>query len=184
MWFDDENIIVNVIFPPEDFRCIISGPSGCGKTFLLKNLVLEFIQFDRLYIIGPTGNQYDYLKYKDTEFIIEIKELPAPDKLPEDIKKLIIFDDVRAKEPVINEYFCRGRHNNCNMIYINQNLFSYDRQNVRANCNIFVLLRQRGNVEHIIYNSFLMLKIVIINLLIYVLRCGNNVITILSSICL
>ena len=36
----------------------------------------------------------------------------------------MIFDDVRAKEPVIHEYFCRGRHNNCNMIYLNHNLFS------------------------------------------------------------
>ena len=45
----------------------------------------------------------------------------------------MIFDDVRAKEPVINEHFCRGRHNNCNMIYLNQNLFSLDRQSVRDN---------------------------------------------------
>ena len=33
-------------------------------------------------------------------------------KKAKDLKKLMIFDDVRAKEPVINEYFCRGRHNN------------------------------------------------------------------------
>ena len=33
----------------------------------------------------------------------------------------MIFDDVRAKEPVINQYFCRGRHKNCNMKYLNQN---------------------------------------------------------------
>ena len=116
---------------------------------------MEYIKFDRLYIIGPTGNQYDDLKYKDIVFITEIKELSPPDKLPEDIKKQIIFDDVRARVPVVNENFCRGRHNYCNMIYINQNLFALDRQNVRENCIIFVLFHQRGKVLNRIYNDFL-----------------------------
>ena len=58
----------------------------------------------------------------------------------------MIFDDVRAKEPVINEYFCRGRHNNCNLIYLNQNQFSLDRQCVRENCSVFILFEQRGKV--------------------------------------
>ena len=66
----------------------------------------------------------------------------------------MIFDDVRAKEPVINEYFCRGRHNNCNMIYLNQNLFSLDRQSVRENCNLFILFEQRGKVLASIYQDF------------------------------
>ena len=66
----------------------------------------------------------------------------------------MIFDDVRAKEPVINEYFCRGRHHNCNMIYLNQNLFSLDRQSVRENCNLFILLEQRGKVLASIYQDF------------------------------
>ena len=38
---------------------IISGPSGCGKTFLLKKLILASINFDKLYIIGPSGDQYE-----------------------------------------------------------------------------------------------------------------------------
>ena len=43
------------------------------------------------------------------EFIKDIKDLPYPDKLPKDFKKLMMIDYVRAKEPVINEYFYRGR---------------------------------------------------------------------------
>ena len=62
------------------------------------------------------------------------------------LKKLMIFDEVRAKEPVIYEYFCSGRHNNCNMIYLIQNLFTIDRQNVRENCNLFILFEHRGKV--------------------------------------
>ena len=66
----------------------------------------------------------------------------------------MIFDYVRAKEPVINEYFCRGRHNNCNMIYLIQNLFSLDRQSVRENCNLFILFEPRGKVLASIYQDF------------------------------
>ena len=66
----------------------------------------------------------------------------------------MIIDDVRAKEPVINEDFCRGRHKICNMICLNQNLFTIDRQNVRENCNLFNLFEQRGTVLTSIYQDF------------------------------
>ena len=158
LWLNDDDIITEAAFP-DNFRCIISGPSECGKTFSLKKLILASIYFDKLYIIGPTGDQYHGIERinpkADVEFIKDIKDLPSPDKLPKDLKKLMIFDDVRAKEPVINEYFCRGRHNNCNMIYLNQNLFSLDRQSVRENCNLFILFEQRGKVLISIYQDFL-----------------------------
>ena len=66
----------------------------------------------------------------------------------------MIFDGVRAKEPVINEYFCRGRHNNCNMIYLNQNLFTIDRPSVRENWNLFIVFEQRSEVLISIYQDF------------------------------
>ena len=80
--------------------------------------------------MGPTGDQYEGVERindeADIEFIKNIKDLPSPNKLPKDLKKLMIFDDVRAKEPVTIEYFCRGRHNNCNMIYLIRNLFTIE----------------------------------------------------------
>ena len=76
-WITDSNITVDVLFPG-NLRCIIAGPSECGKTVLLKNLFILGIQFDRLYIIGRAGNQYNDLEYKDIVFIKDIKELPHP----------------------------------------------------------------------------------------------------------
>ena len=157
-WLNDDDIITEATFP-DNFRCMISGPSECGKTFLSRKLILASIYFDKLYIIGPTGGQYNGLerinqKKAIIEFIKYIKDIPTPDKLPKDLKKLMLFDDVRAKEPIINEYFCRGRHNKCNMIYLNQNLFSLDRQSVRKNCNLFILFEQRGKVLASIYHDF------------------------------
>ena len=40
------------------------------------------------------------------------------------------------------------------MIYLNQNLFSLDRQSVRENCNLFILFEQRGKVLISIYEDF------------------------------
>ena len=108
---------------------------NAARRSYLKKLILARIYFDKLYIISPTGDQYEGVERindkADFEFVKDIKGLPSPNQLPKDLKKVLIFNDVRAKEPVINEYFCRGRHNNCNMIYLNQNLFTIDRQKVK-----------------------------------------------------
>ena len=132
----------------------------------MKKLILARIYFDKLYIIGPTGDQYEGVESynrrsrnsvddkADVEFVEDIKDLPSPDQLPKDLKKLMIFDDVRAKESVFNEYSFRGRHNNCNMIYLNQNLFTIDRHSVRENCNLFILFDQRGKILISIYQDF------------------------------
>ena len=108
-WLNDDNIITETTLP-ESFRCIISGPSECSKTFLLKTLIISSIYFYKLYIIGPTGDQYretscstdrglERINSKaDIEFIQDIKDSSSPDKLPKDLKKLMIFDDVSAKD--------------------------------------------------------------------------------------
>ena len=127
----------------DHFRCIISGPRECGKTCLLQNLVIDSIYFDKLYILGPNCDQYED-KYKasslikdkvDSEFIKDIKDLRSASDLPENLKKLMIFVDVKAKESIIKDHFC-------DMVCLNQNLFSLDRQNVIENCNIFILFEQ------------------------------------------
>ena len=54
------------------------------------------IQFDKLYIIGPIGDYYNDMKHENIEFIKDIKKLVPPNQLPKDIKKLMLFDDVRT----------------------------------------------------------------------------------------
>ena len=83
-WITDSNKTVYAPFP-ENLRCILAGPSECGRTVLLKNLFIPGIQFDSLYIIGPTGKQHNDLEFKYIVFIKDIKELPQPDELPKDI---------------------------------------------------------------------------------------------------
>ena len=94
-----------MLYSQKSFRCVIADPIECGKTFLLKNLFLSSIQFDRLYIIDPTGDQYEDLKNRDVAFIKEIKELPSPDQLLKDIKKLMPFDDVGLRNQLLMNTF-------------------------------------------------------------------------------
>ena len=65
----------------------------------------------------------------------------------------MIFDDVGGKDPIINEYFCRGRHINCNMIHPKQK--NSRRKNVRENCNLFIFFEQRGRattaIDHVFF---------------------------------
>ena len=51
-----------------------------GKTWLLRNLIIKKTYFDKLYIIGSIGDQYEDLESitekADVEFIKDIKDIP------------------------------------------------------------------------------------------------------------
>lgn len=68
------------------------------------------------------------------------KLLPQPDELEKGRKHLIIFDDcMTGSQKQIENYFIRGRHNNCNVIYITQNWFELPNRTIRGNCNLILL---------------------------------------------
>jgi len=62
------------------------------------------------------------------------------DSLPKYMKNLIIFDDVvnLSDQKLMKLYFTRGRHNNCNTIYISQTIYSLDKHSIRNNSNGFI----------------------------------------------
>ena len=37
-------------------------------------------------------------------------DLPSPDQQPKEMVKIMILEEVRANEKVLNEYVCRGIH--------------------------------------------------------------------------
>ena len=149
-WLD--NIIVNAIIS-ESFRCVLAGKSAseCGKKFLLKNLFLSVIQFDKLYIIGPTGDPYEDLKNKDIVFIWEIKYLPSPDQLPNNMKKLMIFNDVGVRNQLLMNTFVE-----VDIVIVIWYILNkiYSRQKVRENCNLFIPFEQRSGATTAIYHDF------------------------------
>ena len=47
-------------------------------------------------------------------------------------------------------YYSRGRHNNCDTIFLSQNYFRLPRQTIRENCNFLILFKQdTKNINHI-----------------------------------
>ena len=69
------------------------------------------------------------------------------------------------------------------MIYLNQILFTIDRQSVRENCNLFILFEQRGKLFISIHQDFFNnVELSDDDLVIYVIRYGKTLIITLSLI--
>ena len=67
---------------------------------------------------------------------------------------VFIFDDVSCEnQNMIMKYFCMGRHNNIDSIYIGQTYSKIPKQLIRDNVNLLILFKQDDtNLKHI-YND-------------------------------
>ena len=80
-----------------------------------------------------------------TQFYENCDLIPDPKTLDPTLKNLLILDESKAAA-----YYTRGRHNNCDTLYISQNYFALPRQSVRENSNFIILFPQNTkSVEHI-----------------------------------
>jgi hypothetical protein len=84
----------------------------------------------------------------------KLNDLIPPDKLDKTKKNLIVFDDcVNAKnQNILSNYYSKGRHNNCNCIYLSQSFFDLERM-IRLNSNILILFKLSQRNKSDIYNS-------------------------------
>jgi len=62
----------------------------------------------------------------------------------------MIFDDLLLqKQNKCEAYYVRGRHSNCDCLYLSQNYFKLPRQTIRENANFFCLFPQaQKNIDH------------------------------------
>ena len=104
----------------------------------------------------PNSKEY----YNDDEkisilFSNKSEDILPCDDLPKDKKNLIIFDDVvnLRNQSIMKSYFCRGRHNNCNTIYISQNYYGLDKDSIRNNCNCFIFFKLPKRDKDLIYHD-------------------------------
>ena len=74
-----------------------------------------------------------------------------PDPLDPTQKNLLLLDDCSlGKQNKDEAYYTRGRHNNCDTIYIAQNYFRLPRHTIRENSNFIILFPQDvKNLTHI-----------------------------------
>ena len=138
--------------PNDNFRLLIAGPSGSGKTNTLMHMLLKpLIQFDKLYLYAKNleqGKYQDLMKQFDTISqdvgypVIEYSNdniIPVGD-LDSDSQKVVIFDDFvcdKNQKPLI-DYFIRGRHKNCSVIYLSQSFYKTPKD-IRLNCSHFCI---------------------------------------------
>ena len=77
--------------------------------------------------------------------------IPHLSELNQDTKNLLVLDDCfLGKQNKAEAYYTRGRHNNCDTIFLSQSYFRLPCQTIRENCNFILLFQQDiKNVNHI-----------------------------------
>ena len=86
-----------------------------------------------------------------SDFYDDCQDIRDPSTLDPMQKNLMLLDDCfLGKQNKAESYYTRGRHNNCNTIYIAQNYFRLPRHTVRENSNFIILFPQDvKNLTHI-----------------------------------
>ena len=81
----------------------------------------------------------------------DCQDIPDPSSLDPTQKNLLLLDDCfLGKQNKDEAYYTRGKHNNCDTIYIAQNYFRQTRHTVRENSNFIIMFPQEvKNLTHI-----------------------------------
>jgi len=87
----------------------------------------------------------------ECNFYKSADDVPDPTGLSPKHKNLMIFDDLLLqKQNKCEAYYVRGRHSNCDCLYLSQNCFKLPGQTIRKNANFFCLFPQDlKNIDHI-----------------------------------
>ena len=85
-------------------------------------------------LLAPKNQQVKVLLTDDTS------SMNDPSKLDKQLKHCCVFDDcVNDKDQTVqNNYYISGRHSNCSVFYLTQNLYAIN-TTIRRNANIFIL---------------------------------------------
>ena len=74
-----------------------------------------------------------------SDFYDDCHDIPDPSALDHMQKNLMLVDDCfLGKQNKAEAYYIRGRHNNCDTIYIAQNYFRLPRHTIRENANFII----------------------------------------------
>ena len=87
----------------------------------------------------------------ECNFYKSADNVPHPKKISSEHKNLMIFDDLLLqKQNKCEAYYVRGRHSNCDRLYLSRNYFKLPHQTIGENANFFCLFPQdQKNIDHI-----------------------------------
>jgi len=160
-YLDYENII---IFSPtitqSEFKLLEYAFNNClTKKDIIDIFDTQFTFDQEMTIASIVENIKEQRKRTDNTITIEMfkkcDKLMDPSKLPRNKKNLIVFDDaVNLKsQDKMKAYFTRGRHSNCNAIYLSQNYYDLDKNSIRGNSNFYVFFRLPHKDKDSIYRD-------------------------------
>ena len=160
----DEDVVTNFtqlydFMPNQCFRMLVCGPTGSGKTNTLLHIIYKLLYFDKIYLYAKNLEQSKYQKLMKVfqpisdeagYDVIEAsndKIIPVND-LDSENQKLIIFDDYvcEKNQKQLVDYFIRGRHKNCCVIYLSQSYYKTPKD-IRLNCSHFAIYEFPSNNE-------------------------------------
>ena len=157
-WIDYTNLYVfgNSLHQPV-YKILKNGyESGLSKeqiSILFSNqLTLKKNKLTPLTAIDEYIKQHGLQQIKiKTHFYSSCDSIPDPAELNETDKNLMILDDCfLGPHNKAEAFYPRGRHNNCDVIYITQNYFRLPRHTIRENANFIILFPQDvKNLNHI-----------------------------------
>ena len=136
--------------PDDTFRMLICGGSGSGKTNLLYHMLMKpLVYYDQIYLYAKNLEQEKYQNMIN-EFdeinqsvgydalVCSKNEIVPVENMDNEAQKIVIFDDFvceKNQKPLI-DYFIRGRHKNCSVIYLSQSFYGTPKD-IRLNCSHF-----------------------------------------------
>ena len=139
--------------PDDTFRMLICGNSGSGKTNLLYHMLMKpLLLYDQIHLYGKNLEQQKYQDmistFDDISQSVGYNVLvcsnddivPVENLIDDTAQKIVIFDDYvcdKNQKPLI-DYFIRGRHKNCSVIYLSQSFYGTPKD-IRLNCSHFCI---------------------------------------------
>ena len=123
-------------------------PEGGDSEIIEELLKLQVQQFSKNITEDQKWLDIEVESYKSVE------EVPQPEKLAKKRKHLLIFDDcMSGPQRSIENFYTRGRHVNCNCIYLTQNWFELPRRTIRSNTNFLLIFPTDQRDLKLIYND-------------------------------
>ena len=137
--------------PDDTFRMLICGNSGSGKTNLLYHMLMKpLVYYDQIHLYGKNLEQQKYQDmistFDDISQSVGYNVLvcsnddivPVENLMDNTAQKIVIFDDYVCdkNQKLLIEYFIRGRHKNCSVIYLSQSFYGTPKD-IRLNCSHF-----------------------------------------------
>ena len=138
--------------PDDTFRMLICGGSGSGKTNLLYHMLMKpLVFYDQIHLYAKNLEQEKYQNMMEVfneisktvgynVLICNNNEIVPVENLENEAQKIVIFDDFvceKNQKPLI-DYFIRGRHKNCSVIYLSQSFYGTPKD-IRLNCSHFCI---------------------------------------------